>query len=91
VKVLGEFEKRIILMIGEGKYDAQRVEYLGEVSDMIEEAKKEFPLWIAQPLQVFWSKHIKPEEYEQLDLLSITELEKIMKALKEWFLKYFGG
>lgn len=41
--MLGEFKKRIILMIGEGKYDPQRVEYLGKVSNMIEEAEKEFP------------------------------------------------
>ena len=41
--MLGEFQKRIILMIGEGKYDPQRVECLGRVSDMIEEGKKEFP------------------------------------------------
>ena len=74
---MGEFKKRIILMVGEGKYDAQRVEYLGKVNDMIEEAKKEFPFWIAQTLQVFWSKHIKPEEHEQLDLLSIAESEKL--------------
>ena len=40
--VEGEFKKGIILMIGEGKYDPQRVDYLGKVSDMNEEAKKEF-------------------------------------------------
>jgi len=39
----GEFERRLILMIGKGKYDSQRIRYLGEVADMVDKARKEFP------------------------------------------------
>ena len=82
---MGEFKKRIILMTGEGKYDPQRVEYLGKVSDMIEEAKKEFPFWIprTQARAIYYAQ--KKEEH-----FPIRDTEEIADKLYEWFLKWFG-
>lgn len=39
---IGEFEKRIMLMVGEGQYSKERIHYLGRVNDMLTEAKEEF-------------------------------------------------
>ena len=79
VKVEGEFKKRIILMIGEGKYDPQRVEYLGKVSDMIEEAGKEFP-------ETTILEILKP-------IVSDEVLQKVKSELykyPQWFEKWLG-
>ena len=39
---IGEFQKRIMLMIGEGAYSEERKQYLGRVVDLSEEMRKEF-------------------------------------------------
>ena len=76
---MGEFERRIILMIGKGKYDSKRVKYLGKVADMVDEARKEFP-----ELNMPADHEVYPDE--ALDVYFAFH-----NNVKRWFKKWLGA
>ena len=82
---IGEFQKRIILMIGEGRYSEERKQYLGRVADLIEEAGRQFVEILKRQREQNYR-----DENERLKWFIKWFAPKELKVDEDGFVKWLG-